>query len=274
MTEKHMETERGRVYYWYEPGSNPNAKCLIFLHGLTADHTLFDKQIAFFNQKYFSKGCAEYSLLTWDAPAHGKSRPYKDFSYPHAADDLKLIMQTENIQKAVLIGQSMGGFISQTFLLKYPSMAEAFIGIDTCPFGEKYYSKSDKWWLRQVEWMSRLYPHKILIKAVAKSCTTTQYSYQNMINALMPYSKAELCHLMGIGFAGFLTVNQDMKIACPVLILVGEKDRTGKVIQYCNAWHQETGYPLHQIPNAAHNSNIDNPEAVNSLIEDFVNRLS
>jgi len=67
--------------------------------------------------------------------------------------------------------------------------------------------------------------------------------------------------------------NCDLDIKCPVLILVGEQDKTGKVKQYCNAWHRNTGYPLHVIERAAHNSNIDNYKQVNMEIEKFINAL-
>ncbi|MDD3416107.1 MAG: hypothetical protein PHY47_19240 [Lachnospiraceae bacterium] len=32
---------------------------------------------------------------------------------------------------------------------RYPQTVTAFVGIDTTLFGKTYYSKSDKWWLRQ-----------------------------------------------------------------------------------------------------------------------------
>ena len=47
-------------------------------------------------------------------------------------------------------------------------------------------------------------------------------------------------------------------------------DKTGKVKQYCSAWAETTGYPLHIIEDAAHFSNGDNAEQVNSEIEQFV----
>lgn len=78
---------------------------------------------------------------------------------------------------------------------------------------------------------------------------------------------------MGIGYAGFLEENCDLALRIPVLILIGEDDRTGKVREYCKVWQEKTGYPLHVIKNAAHNSNIDNYEQVNSEIEKFINRL-
>lgn len=264
MTEKQFKTENGPVAYWVNNCSNKEY-ALVFLHGLTADHTLFEKQISHFMERF--------QVLCWDAPAHGKSRPYEDFSYHHAAEHLKRILEKEEIKKAVFIGQSMGGYVIQTFLKQYAEFAVGFIGVDTTPFGLSYYSNADKWWLRQIEWMACCYPHKALVKAIAKSCTYTQYAYENMFTALSQYTKREICHLMGIGYAGFLAENTDLSIKCPVLILVGRQDKTGKVKQYCHAWQKNTCYPLHVIDKAAHNSNIDNYEQVNKEIEEFIKAL-
>lgn len=264
LTIKQLDTENGRIVYWVN--NCPAAEyALVFLHGLTADHSLFEKQLTHF--------CSRFRILCWDAPAHGRSRPYTNFSYYNAAGQLKAILEREQIKKAVFIGQSMGGFITQAFLKRYPDCALGFIGIDTTPFGLSYYSKSDKWWLRQIEWMACCYPHKALVKAIASICTCTAYAYENMLAALSQYTKQELCHLLGIGYAGFLEENCDLSIHCPTLLLLGEHDRTGKVKQYCRTWHKETGFPLHMVKNAAHNSNVDNYEQVNYEIENFLNQF-
>lgn len=265
MKEQQLHTKRGDVWYWTSEIFSENKKTMVLLHGLTADHTLFDKQIPCFEEKY--------NIIIWDAPAHGKSRPYMDFTYPNAAADLKQILDDNGVTSAIMIGQSMGGYVIQSFILRYPEMVEAFVGIDTCPYGEQYYSKSDKWWLQQIEWMAKLYPLGLMKNAVAKQCARTEYARENMRKALAPYDKNELCRLMGIGFAGFLTDNQDMHISCPVLILVGEYDRTGKVKAYCEAWAKVQGYPLVVIRDAAHNSNADNPTQVNTEIRAFLNQV-
>ena len=264
MMQKQFDTENGNIVYWINNCSKEDY-ALVFLHGLIADHTLFEKQVSYFGGRF--------KVLCWDAPAHGKSRPYLKFSYRSAAKHLKDILEKEQIKKAVFIGQSMGGYVIQTFLKYYPELAIGLIGIDITPFGFSYYSNSDKWWLRQIERMSHCCPYKALVKAIAKSCTCTQYAYKNMYTALKQYTKQEVCHLMGIGYAGFLEENCDLALRIPVLILIGEDDRTGKVNEYCKVWQEKTGYPLHVIKNAAHNSNIDNYEQVNSEIEKFVNRL-
>lgn len=259
---KSVESSRGKVFYWIGKNNDPSAECLFFLHGLTADHTLFDKQIEHFGKRY--------TVIAWDAPAHGESRCYNDFSYANGAEDIMNILSAEQIHTAFMVGQSMGGYFAQALLLKYPQIVSGFIGIDTCPFGEKYYSKSDLWWLRQIGWMTRCYPYKILINSISKSVSITEYARQNMLEALNQYSKNELCELMGMAYACFVKENRDLKIDCPVLLLVGEHDRTGKVRQYCEQWRESANYPLHIVKKAAHNANADNPVEVNEEIEAFI----
>ncbi len=262
MIQKNVQSPRGNVIYWIKKSEDPSAACVFFLHGLTADHTLFDKQI-----EHFGKA---FTVIVWDAPNHGKSRPYSDFSYANGAEDIRVILNTERIRSSFMVGQSMGGYFVQAFLLKYPEMVKGFIGIDTCPFGLKYYSKTDLWWLRQIGWMSRCYPYKLLINSIAKSVSTTEYTRENMLKALSQYSKKELCSLMDVGYTCFVKENRDIQIDCPVMILVGEYDQTGKVFQYCEQWHESENYPLHIIKNAAHNSNADNYIDVNNEIEKFI----
>ncbi|MDY6339867.1 MAG: alpha/beta fold hydrolase [Saccharofermentans sp.] len=265
MIEKILETESGNVHYWISDQIDYGKKTIFFLHGLTASHELFVKQIEYFDGKF--------NVIAWDAPAHGASRPYKDFTYEKAAFAARDILRANKIDGAVFVGQSMGGFISQSVIKRFPELVKGFVSIDSTPFGEKYYSKSDKWWLKQIEWMSSCYPDKSLRKAVAKQITRTERSYQNMLQMHSYYDKKELCHLLGIGFAGFLEDNSDIKINCPVMLIVGEEESTGKVKQYNAQWAEDLGVPITWIKGAAHNSNDDQPELVNEQIEKFMDQI-
>ena len=109
---------------------------------------------------------------------------------------------------------------------------------------------------------------------MAKQVSTTKKAYNNMMQMLSPYGKNELCHLMGLGYAGFLDDNCELKIPCPVLLILGEKDKTGKVAQYNKAWTMQTGYPLKIINDAAHNVNVDKPEEVNDCIRAFLSEIT
>ena len=263
LTEKMIKTPDGDVHYWISEDFIADRITLFFLHGLTASHDLFKSQTEFFSDKY--------NIINWDAPAHGASRPYDNFTYEKAALAAKQILDENGIGEAVFIGQSLGGFITQSVIKRFPEVVKGFVSIDSTPFGEKYYSRSDRWWLRQIEWMSMLYPDKTLRKAVAAQCTTTDHAYKNMLDMHSIYSKKEICHLLGVGYAGFLEDNCDMKINCPVLLIVGKQDKTGKVQSYNRQWSEDIGVPITWIENAAHNSNDDKPEEVNAAIEEFLN---
>ena len=266
MTENRLVTDNGTVFYWKSEDWSDGRDTLFFFHGLTADHTMFDPQV--------KEMAGEFNLLSWDTPAHGKSRPFSAFSFRDIAEYVGSILDQNGIDKAILVGQSLGGYVAQSFIKRYPDRVKGFVSIDSTPYGFEYYSKFDMWILRQVEWMARLYPVNMMKKAMAKQVSVTQQSYENMMQMLTPYGKEELCHLMGLGYAGFLEDNCEMEISCPVQLILGEKDRTGKVKQYNLHWARKTGYPLKIIKDAAHNVNVDRPEEVNECIRDFVRKIN
>lgn len=53
------------IHYWISESLDENRMTLLFLPGLTADHRLFEKQIAFFESRY--------NVWVWDAPGHAAS---------------------------------------------------------------------------------------------------------------------------------------------------------------------------------------------------------
>ena len=252
----------GIVHYWI---SRPETTCkgaIVFTHGLTADHTMYEKQIEFFKD--------EYTIITWDVPLHGLSMPYEGFSYVRAAKDLHTILEQEGIEKVSLVGMSMGGYPSQVFASLYPEKTLCFIGIDTTPFDPEYYSKSDLWWLSKVRPMAKWFTDKMLRTSMARSVSATEYSYQKMLDMLAPLTKDQIMEQMDIAYGVLARELKPTYLKCPVLILLGDIDKTGKVKKYCMEWSKKTGYPLHSIKDAAHFSNGDNSEQVNKEIHQFL----
>jgi len=262
---KQIESKNGVVHYWINRSVNKDAKCIVFTHGLTANHSMFERQVDYFALKY--------SVITWDVPLHGLSRPYHDFSYNQTAIELRSILEIEGIEKVILVGMSMGGYPSQEFARLYPDIVEGFVALDTTPFGLEYYSKSDLWWLKQVAPMAKLFPAGILRKSMSKSVSKTEYSYNKMLEMLAPLTKAQIIEQMDLAYGEFAKENKEVKFIFPVLLLLGDSDSTGKVKQYNKEWSKITGYPLHIIKNAAHFSNGDNPEQVNMELEAFIQAL-
>ena len=118
MKEKTYQTRCGTIHYWTSI-SCLNAITLVFLPGLTADHRLFDKQILFFEKKY--------NIVVWDAPAHATSWPFRfDFDLFDKAKWLNEILNQEEINKPVIVGQSMGGYVGQAYAQLYPNQIERF----------------------------------------------------------------------------------------------------------------------------------------------------
>lgn len=265
MEHKSINSERGIVHYWINRNHDENSRCIVFTHGLTANHIMFEKQVNYFSD--------QYTVITWDVPLHGESRPYRDFSYKNAAADLKEILDTENVSKAILVGMSMGGYPCQEFALQYSDSVLAFIALDTTPFGLDYYSSSDKWWIKQVGTIAKWIPDKMLRKSMAKSVSKTQYAYDLILKMLEPLSKEDIIEQMDIAYGRFLRENRNAKFNFPVLILLGEYDRTGKVRQYAEAWANKEGYPLRIIKDAAHFSNADNADDVNFEISTFIKSI-
>ena len=265
MIYKFIQRENGPVCYGISRCKNPKA-VIVFTHGLTADSTMFEKQT-----EYFKDIC---DVIVWDVPCHGLSRPYSDFSYRETALALNDIFIAENIEKAVLAGMSMGGYPCQFFRDMFARKVAGFIGIDTTPVGLKYYSKSDIFWLKQVEWMANCFSAKLLKQSMAASISATAYSKNKMLEMLDKSDKREIVKQMGIAYGQFIKENKDIRFDFPMLLLCGEKDSTGKVKHYCKKWAEDTGRPLVFIKGAKHFSNGDNPRQVNSEIEKFINKLN
>lgn len=262
MNGKLVSSARGTTYYWIHRHDDPNVPCIVFTHGLTVNHHLFDRQIPYFTKRY--------TVLTWDVPLHGRSRPYEDFTYVHAAEELRAILKREKIEKIVLVGQSMGGYVCQEFIAQYPEMVQAFIAEDTTPFGLEYYSESDRAWLKKTPVISGKFPHRILCMSMAKQATVTRYGYHNCLGMMEQMDKKQLIHAMDAAYSDVFTRKEPISFPCPVLLLLGEKDRVGKVAAYNHEWAKKTGFPLHIIKKAGHNCNADNSEEFNRTVDRFL----
>jgi len=154
LLEKSVSSIHGTTFYWTNDIQSDVS--LVFLPGLTADHRLFESQILFFQN--------EYKVLVWDCPCHGKSRPYENFSYANVCKELNHILENECVDRAIFIGQSFGGMMAQYYIDKYPSKAVGFVSVDSVPFGD-YYSRSDMFWLSQLEWMC-----SVVVKHFCNTC--------------------------------------------------------------------------------------------------------
>src|ERR1700676_2448666 len=95
---------RDNVAFAYEDvgsGSQP----FLFVHGWTCNHNFFAPQI-----EYFSRF---HRVIAADLCGHGASdAPQRKYTVPEFADDLAWLCGELGVERAVLVGHSMGGLIA------------------------------------------------------------------------------------------------------------------------------------------------------------------
>lgn len=242
---------------------------LIFLPGLTADHRLFEKQIEYFKDTY--------RVLVWDAPGHASSYPFKlNFSLFDMAKWLDRIFVKERIENPILIGQSMGGYVGQVYAQLFPEKLKGLVTIDSPSLQRKYYTAMELWLLKNMEAIYRIYPWKSLLKSGPKSVSTTDYGRKLMYDMMMVYdgNQERYACLTGYGYKIFSEAVEKKlpyEVKCPQLVICGKEDRAGSCIRYLKAYERNTGKSVQWIDKAGHNSNTDQPDTVNRLIDEFLN---
>ncbi len=271
MTEKTHITPCGTIHYWTNSRRVASDITLVFLPGLTADHRLFDRQIVYFKDRF--------NVLVWDAPGHASSWPFEmSFTLSDKAKWLDEILSKENAANPVIIGQSMGGYVGQVYAQLFPEKLKAFVSIDSAPLQRKYVTAPEIWMLKRMEPIYRCFPWKLLLRQGTDGVAVSHYGRELMRKMMMVYDgdKKRYAMLSGHGFrilAEAMEADLPYKITCPAMLICGEKDRAGSCIRYTKAWYKDTGFRTEWIKDAGHNSNADQPETVNRLIEDFVSTL-
>ena len=97
---------------------------LLFLHGFTFDHRMWQPQLEFFS--------SNYRVLILDSRGHGKSdAPETGYSRDHRAVDTKLLLDELKIDKVHLVGLSMGGTTAIGFAFKYPERLKSLVLVST-----------------------------------------------------------------------------------------------------------------------------------------------
>ena len=179
LKESTYQTPCGTIHYWSSI-LNLDTTTLVFLPGLTADHRLFDKQVAYFDGKY--------NIIVWDAPAHASSWPFRfDFDLFDKAKWLNGILEKEEIIKPIIIGQSMGGYVGQAYAQLYPGRLAGFISIDSAPLQRNYVTAVEIWLLKRMEPVYAHYPWKLLLKSGTKGVATSNYGRNLMKEMMLVY---------------------------------------------------------------------------------------
>lgn len=93
-------------------------KTIVLIHGFCEHSTCFNEQVFLLK--------AHYNVITIDLPGHGQSPVMSSFTMNDIADDVKKILDTEKVSACIMIGHSMGGYVTLAFAKKYPQLLQGF----------------------------------------------------------------------------------------------------------------------------------------------------
>jgi pimeloyl-ACP methyl ester carboxylesterase len=115
MTENKINSVPEIKYQEYGQG-----KTIVFLHGFLESSAIWED--------FAQELSAKFRIFTIDLPGHGGSGVLaEEHSMELMAEEVKNILEIEGIQKIMLVGHSMGGYVSLAFAEKYPQMVKGLI---------------------------------------------------------------------------------------------------------------------------------------------------
>jgi len=101
---------------------------LLLTHGYTGSARDWAKVVGPLSQKH--------AVITWDILGHGAAESPDDpaaYSVPRTIAQMLRLIDAASLERAVLVGHSLGGFLSLEFLLAHPERVAALVLVDTGP---------------------------------------------------------------------------------------------------------------------------------------------
>lgn len=103
--------------HFIESGKGP---AMLLLHGYPLDHSIWNLIIPFLSR--------DARLIMPDLRGHGRSpSPDGVYSMKEMADDVLELMSELSVEKVVLVGHSMGGYVAANFVHHYPHRVSGFV---------------------------------------------------------------------------------------------------------------------------------------------------
>ena len=121
MKKERAGTAHGDLAYLDSGGEGP---AVLFIHGNSSCKDIFARQL----DSEIGRG---YRCLALDLPGHGESsnapEPEKTYSIHGFADAAMAFLETQKIERAVLVGWSLGGHAALEMMARWPGTVAAWI---------------------------------------------------------------------------------------------------------------------------------------------------
>src|SRR6185503_4957044 len=121
-----LVTDDGVTLHYEERGAGLP---VVFVHEFAGDHRSWEAQLRFFGRRY---RCVAYNARGYP-PSEVPEDPER-YSQARARDDIRAVLDALGIDKAHIVGLSMGGFATLHFGFTYPERARSLV-IAGCGYG-------------------------------------------------------------------------------------------------------------------------------------------
>lgn len=236
---------------------------LVLIHAFPLDKRLWKPQQ--------DSLASHFRIITLDLWGFGQSdaAQSKIASMDDYADEVRQLLDKLHIKKAIIGGESMGGYVSLAFLKHYPERVSGLVLSDTNSISltqqqkETYYKTADDIQTNG----SNNFIQGFLPKAVSKDASQEIRTY------LLTIMSEQTPAAMAAAFRGIAdrsntsSVLSDTKI--PILIITGEDDQVLPPQQSYDMHELAKDSRLIVIKGAGHLSNIEKPEQWNQAVIDM-----
>ena len=222
--------------------------------------------------------CSQFRIITIDLRGHGESdAPLWRYTLEQSADDVCALLDQLAIQQAVFVGLSMGGYILFAFYRRYAARVKGLILADTKAQADTTEGKEGRFQMAQTAYKKG--PSAIadimLPKLFSPATIKTRPALVQQVRTIIENSQIS-------GIAGDLLEMAERldsipllsQITCPAQIIVGELDQATPPSDAKLMADQIPNARLAIISNAAHLTNLEQPEAFNQIVAAFASELA
>ncbi|MBW6512892.1 MAG: alpha/beta hydrolase [Desulfuromonadaceae bacterium] len=246
-------------------------KTMLMIHG-------FPLCAAMWAQQKMALTAAGYRVLTPDLPGFGTepARPLPN-GLDDYADFLAALLDREGVAQAVVVGMSMGGYILQNLLERYPQRVSAAIFVVTRAATDDEAGKAKRTALAAEARAGRVGPVAEAFSGILFAARTAQErpALVAMVGGWMRSATPE-------GVAEGLLAMRDRKdytellatFTAPALVIGAEQDRAIPAEHSRALAERLPNAELRIVSGAGHLANLEEPEAFNRVLLEFLATLT
>ncbi|MBI4989589.1 MAG: 3-oxoadipate enol-lactonase [Rhodocyclales bacterium] len=257
-----MKTRVNGIDIHYEiSGSGP---WLTLSHSLCCDVSMWQPQLAALEQRF--------TLLRFDTRGHGQTdAPAGAYTFGQMTDDVLGLLDALKVERTHFVGLSMGGMIGQHLALKAPGRIDRLVLADTA---SRFPPESQALWPERIRIVTEQGMEALVDSTLARWFTAPW-------RAAHPEVMAQIGGLIRstpvtgyIGCAHAIAridiMDRLRELKAPTLVIVGDQDAGTPPAMSEVITAAIPGARLEIIHDASHLSNIEQADAFNKLLLDFL----